>query len=111
MPCINLYTHHFNLLTLQHSQDEMSTEQLLIKNNTHYVFDTESIQEVDNFTINTDIFTTQTECLNTIQQDLLPISIVIPKYLNTYKTSPIIKSLPLYLTVVEQFRRYTNVFE
>ena len=72
--------HHFNLLTLQHSQDGIITEQSLIKNYTYYVFDTECIQEVDKFTINIDIFTTQTECLNTIQQDLLPISIMIPKY-------------------------------
>ena len=45
-----------------------------------YAFDTESIQEVDNFQINIDVFTNQTECLNTIQQDLLPISLLIPKY-------------------------------
>ena len=54
---------------------------MLITNNTHYVFDTECIQEVDNFKINIDIFTNLTECLDTIQQDLLPKSIVIPKYI------------------------------
>ena len=81
MPHANYKTHHFNLLTLQSGQDGIITEQSLIKNSTHYVFDTECIQEVDNFTINIDIFTTRTECLNTIQQDLLPISIVIPKYI------------------------------
>ena len=59
-PCINLYTHHFNLLTLQHSQDEISNEHILNKNNTAFVFDTECIQEVDNFLINIDMQTNQT---------------------------------------------------
>ena len=57
------------------------------KNNLFYVFyafDTESIQEVDNFQINIDVFTNQTECLNTIQQDLLPISLLIPEYSQSF---------------------------
>ena len=58
LPHANYKTHHFNLLTLQSEQDGIITEQSLIKNSTHYVFDTECIQEVDNFTINIDIFTT-----------------------------------------------------
>ena len=49
-----------------------------------YAFDTESIQEVDNFQINIDVFTNQTECLNTIQQDLLPISLLIPEYSQSF---------------------------
>ena len=62
MPCINLYTHHFNLLTLQHSQDEISNEHILDKNNNAFVFNMECIQEVDNFIINIDMQTNQTEC-------------------------------------------------
>ena len=55
-PCINLYTHHLYLLTLQHSQDEILNEHILNKNNTAFVFDTECIQEIDNFIINTYFF-------------------------------------------------------
>ena len=81
-PCAQNYSHHFNSLNLQYSQDEILTEHTLDKNNSIYVFDTECIQEVDNFKIFIDIYTNQTECLNTtIQQDLLPISILIPKYI------------------------------
>ena len=82
LPCAQNNSHHFNSLKLQHSQDEILTEQRLDKNNSIYVFDTECIQEVDNFKIFIDIYANQTECLNnTIQQDLLPISILIPKYI------------------------------
>ena len=45
------------------------------------MLDTECIQEVDNFQIYIDIFTNETKCLHTIQQDLLPISILVPKYI------------------------------
>ena len=81
LPCAQNCSHHFNLLTLQYSQDEILTKQMLNKHNTAYVFDAECIQDVDNFKIFIDIYTNQTECLDTtIQQDLLPISILIPKY-------------------------------
>ena len=51
MPCTNSYTHHFNLLTSQYSQDEMSTKYLFNKNNTAFVFDMKCNQDVDNFKI------------------------------------------------------------
>ena len=70
------------LITLQYSQDEILTKQILDKNNSIYVFHTECIKEVDNFEIFMDIYKNQTECLDTtLQQDLLPISILIPKYI------------------------------
>ena len=89
----NNETHHFDLLTLQSEQDGTNTEQSLIENNMYYVFDTESIQEVDNFTINIDIFTNQTECLNIVQQDLLPISVVIPKYIQDVPNQKVFTAL------------------
>ena len=58
-----------------------------------YVFDTECIQEVDNFQIYIDIFTNQTECLNTIQQDLLPISLLIPKYIQNVPNHKVLIAL------------------
>ena len=93
MPCINLYTHHFNLLTLQHSQDEISNEHILDKNNTAFVFDTECIQEVDNFIININMQTNQTECLEMIRQDLLPISILIPKFIQNIPNHKVLTAL------------------
>ena len=58
-----------------------------------YVFDTECIQEVDNLQIYIDIFTNQTECLNTIQQDLLPISILIPKRIQNIPNHKVLTAL------------------
>ena len=81
MPCTDSYTHHFNLLTSQYSQDENLTRHLLAKNYTVFVFDTECIQEVDNFKIYIDIHANQDECIDTTQQDLLPISTIIPKFI------------------------------
>ena len=45
------------------------------------MFDTERIQEVDNFKIYIDTFTNETKHLHNIKQDLLPISILVPKYI------------------------------
>ena len=82
-----------NLLTLQHSQDEISKEHILDKNNTAFVFNTECIQEVDNFIINIDMQTNQTECLDTIRQDLLPISILIPKFIQNIPNHKVLSAL------------------
>ena len=84
LPSANYHSHHFNLHIHPYSLDGVINGHQPNKNNLFYVFyafDTESIQEVDNFQINIDVFTNQTECLNTIQQDLLPISLLIPKYI------------------------------
>ena len=62
-PCAQNNSHHFNSLKLQYSQDEILTKQMLDKNNSIYVFDTECIQEVDNFKIFIDIYANQTEGL------------------------------------------------
>ena len=77
----NTKSHHFDLIHFQNSQVENITKQLLEKKNTVYVFDAECIQEVDNFKVYIDIYITQTECLKTLKQDLLPISLLIPKYI------------------------------
>ena len=87
-------SHHFDLLHFQNSQVENITEQLLEKKNTVYVFDAECIQEVDNFKVYIDIYITQTQCLKTLQQDLLPISLLIPKY---------IQSIPNYKALMALF--------
>ena len=74
-------SHHFDLLHFKNSQVENITKQLLKKKNTIHVFDAECIQEVDNFKVYIDIYITQTESLKTLKQDLLPISLLIPKYI------------------------------
>ena len=79
LPCANSHTHHFNLHF--YPQDGVINGHQPDKNHTFYVFDTECIQEVDNFKIHIDIFTNETKRLHTIQQDLLPISILVPKYI------------------------------
>jgi hypothetical protein len=63
------------------------------KNNMFYVFDTECIQEVDIIQIYIHIFTNQTECLHTIQQDLLPISLLIPKCMQNIPTFIVLMAL------------------
>ena len=55
MPKTNLQTHHLNFLTLQNSQNEISTKQGINKSNTAFVFDTECIQGVVNIKIYKDI--------------------------------------------------------
>jgi hypothetical protein len=77
LPYANSHTHHLN--SYFYPQDGVIKRHQPNKNHTFYVFDTECIQEVDNFKIFTDIFTNETKCLHTIQQDLLPISILVPK--------------------------------
>ena len=93
LPCANPQSHHFNSFLYQYPQDGVINGHQPNKNNTFYVFDTECIQEVDNFQIYIDIFTNQTECLNTSQQDLLPISILIPKYIQNVPNHKVLIAL------------------
>ena len=81
LPCANSHTHHFN--SHYYPQDGVINGHQPNKNHTFYVFDTECIQEVDNLQINRDIFTNETIRLHTIQQDLLPISILVPMYIQS----------------------------
>ena len=57
------------------------------------MFDTESIRGVDNFQMYTDIFTNETKCLHTIQHDLLPISILVPKYIQNVPNNKVMTAL------------------
>ena len=79
MPCANSHNHHFNLYF--YPQDGVIKGHQPDTNHTFYVFDTECIQGVDNLQIYIGIFTNETKCLHNIQQDLLPISILVPKYI------------------------------
>ena len=57
------------------------------------MFDTESIRGVDNFQMYTDIFTNETKYLHTIQHDLLPISILVPKYIQNVPNNKVMTAL------------------
>ena len=59
LPCANSHTHHFNLHL--YPQDGVINGHQPNKNLTFYVFDTECIQEVDNFQIYIDTFTNETK--------------------------------------------------
>ena len=91
---IKIKSHHFDLLHFQNSQVENIIEQLLEKKKMVYVFDAKCIQEIDNVKVYIDIYLTQTESLKTLQQDLLPISLFIPKY---------IQSIPNYKALTALF--------
>ena len=93
LPCANPQSHHFNSFLYPYPQDGVISGHQPNKNNMFYAFDTECIQEVDNFQIYIDIFTNQTECLNTIQQDLLPISLLIPKYIQNVPNHKVLIAL------------------
>jgi hypothetical protein len=87
LPCAYSHTHDFN--SYFYPQDGVINGHQPNKNHVFNVFDTECIQEIDNFQIYIDVFTNETKCLHNIRQDLLPISILIPKYI---QMSLIIKS-------------------
>ena len=91
LPYANSHTHHFN--SYFYPQDGVTNGHQPDKNHTFYVFDTECIQEVDNFQIYIDIFTNETKRLHTIQQDLLPISILVPKYIQNVPNHKVMTSL------------------
>lgn len=57
--------------------------------NFFYAFDNSCIQEVDNFPAQTciNILTTQTLCLNTIQHDLMPASLIVPTCIKFFSLS------------------------
>ena len=73
LPCANFQSHHFNSHLYPYPQDGFIYRYQPKKNNMIYVFDTECIQEVDNFKIHIDIFTNETKRLHNTQQDLLRI--------------------------------------
>ena len=93
LPCAISHTHHFHLERLPSPQDRVISKQQLNKNNTFHVFDTECIQEVDNLHIYIDTYTTEDVDTSIIQQDLLPVSIIIPKYIQNIPNQKVLIAL------------------
>ena len=90
---IGLQTESLDFIKYPYPQDGVINRHQPDKINTFYAFDTECILEVDKFLIYIDNFTNQTECLNSIQQDFLPISILIPKYIQNIPNHKVLTAL------------------
>ena len=60
---------------------------------TFYAFDTMHIHEVDNFQIHINVLNNQHSYVNTIQQDLLPVSLLIPKYIQSVPNHKVLTAL------------------
>jgi hypothetical protein len=80
LPHAASHSHHFRSLCFTFPQDGGLLGVLPGKQNTFYAFDTMYIHEGDNFQIYIHILNNQHTHMNTIQQDLLPVSQLIPKY-------------------------------
>ena len=63
------------------------------KNITFYAFDTLYVQEVDNFHIYINKLNNQYTDVNIIQQDLLPISLLVPKYIQNITNHLVLTAL------------------
>ena len=73
--------HHFHSLYFTFPQVGDLLGVLPGKQITFYAFDTMYIHEVDNFQIYIHVLNNQHTHMNTIQQALLPVSLIIPKYI------------------------------
>ena len=63
------------------------------KNITFYAFDTLYVQEVDNFQIYINKLNNQYTDVNITQQDLLPISLLVPKYIQNIPNHKVLTAL------------------
>ena len=75
------HSHHFHSIHTTFPQDGDQNGVLPDKNITFYAFDTLYVHEVDNFQIYINKLNNQYTDVNIIQQDLLPISLLVPKYI------------------------------
>ena len=74
------HSHHFHSLNFTFPQDGVLLGVLPDSQITFYAFDTMHIHELDNFQIHINVLNNQHSYVNTSQQDLLPVSLLIPKY-------------------------------
>ena len=81
--CAVSHSHHFHSLhfTFPHDGDLLGV--LPGSQISFYLFDIMYNDEVDNFPISISILNNQHSYMNTIQQDLLPVSLLIPKYIES----------------------------
>ena len=89
LPSAVSQSHHL----FDYPQDGDITGELPDKLNTFHVFDTECIHEVDNFQVHIDLFKIQSKDLHIFQQDLLPVSLFIPKYIQGIPNQQVLMAL------------------
>ena len=87
------HSHHFHSLHFTFPQDGVLLGVLPDSQITFYAFDTMHIHEVDNFQIHINILNNQHTYVNTIQQDLLPVSLLIPKYIQSVPNHKVLTAL------------------
>ena len=87
------HSHHFHSLYTIFPQDGDQNAVLPYKNNMFYAFDTIYVQEVDNFQICINKLNNQHTDVNIIQQDLLPISLLVPIYIQNIPNHKVLKAL------------------
>ena len=84
------HSHHFHSLHFTFPQGRVLLGVLPGSQITFYAFDTMHIHEVDNFQIHINVLNNQHSYMNTIQQDLLPVSLLIPKYIQSVPNHKVI---------------------
>ena len=87
------HSHHFHALHATFPQDGDQNGVLPDKNNIFYAFDTLYVHEVDNFQIYINKLNNQYTDVNIIQQDLLPISLLVPKYIQNIPNHKVLTAL------------------
>ena len=87
------HSHHLHSLHFTFPQDGVLLGVLPDSQITFYAFDTMHIHEVDNFQIHINILNNQHSYVNTIQQDLLPVSLLIPKYIQSVPNHKVLTAL------------------
>ena len=89
----NSHSHHFQSLHTAFPQDGDQNGVLPDKNITFYAFNTLYVHEVDNFQIYINKLNNQYTDVNIIQQDLLPISLLVPKYIQNIPNHKVLMAL------------------
>ena len=87
------HSHHFHSIHFTSPQDGVLLRVLPGSQITFYTFDTMHIHEVDNFKIHINILNNQHSYVNTIQQDLLPVTLLIPKYIQSIPSHIVLTAL------------------
>ena len=85
--------YHFHSLNFTCPQDGDLLKVLPGSQITFYAFDIMYIHEVDNFQIYSNVLNYQHIYMNTIQQDLLPVSLLIPKYIQSIPNHKVLTAL------------------
>ena len=87
------HSHHFHSIHTTFPQDGDQNGVHPDKNYTFYAFDTLYVHEVDNFQIYINKLNNQYTDVNIVQQDLLSISLLVPKYIQNIPNHKVLTAL------------------